>query len=164
MSTFDPELDILLDRTVAVPTSHLWRGWTHPDTLMKWFCPLPFLTVECDIDLRPGGAFRTVMQSPEGQRFDNAGCFLEIEQETRLVWTSALGAGFRPNALAAAAADGPPPFHFTCELTFTPTESGSRYQAVGMHTTAADRAAHEAMGFVDGWGAALDQLVALWPG
>jgi uncharacterized protein YndB with AHSA1/START domain len=164
VSAFNQDLDLVLDRIVAVPVSHLWKGWTDPETLMKWFCPLPFLTVECDIDLRPGGEFRTVMQSPEGHRFDNTGCFVEVIQDSRLVWTTALGAGFRPNPLGPAADDGPPPFHFTCELTFTSVEQGARYKAIGMHTTAADRAAHEAMGFVDGWGAALDQLVALWNG
>jgi uncharacterized protein YndB with AHSA1/START domain len=164
MSNVDDSLDLLLDRVVSVPVSHLWRGWTDPTTLMKWFCPLPYLTVECDIDLRPGGEFRTVMQSPEGQRFPNAGCFLEVVEQTRLVWTSALGPGFRPTAMPAPSPEGPPPFQFTCELTFTATTEGSRYRARCMHATAADRAAHDAMGFTDGWGAALDQLVALWQG
>lgn len=39
---------------------------------------MPWKTVNCEIDLRVGGIFRTVMQSPEGQQFDNAGCYLEI--------------------------------------------------------------------------------------
>jgi uncharacterized protein YndB with AHSA1/START domain len=162
--TFDPTLDIVLDRVVPVPVSHLWKGWTHPETLMKWFCPLPYLTVECDLDLRRGGGFRTVMQSPEGDRFDNTGCFLEIIEGQRLVWTSALGPGFRPKVMDVAVEGGPPTFHFTCELTFTPEANGSRYVARGIHATAADRSTHEAMGFVDGWGAALDQLVALYEG
>jgi uncharacterized protein YndB with AHSA1/START domain len=153
--------DLILDRVVPVTTAHLWTGWTDPTTLMKWFCPLPYLTVECEIDLRPGGAFTTVMQSPEGQRFDNTGCFLEIEAGRRLVWTSALGAGYRPNALKPSSPDGPPSFHFTCELTFTEATDGARYHARGIHATEADRDAHAAMGFVEGWGAALDQLVAL---
>jgi uncharacterized protein YndB with AHSA1/START domain len=161
---FDPNLDLLLDRTVAVPVSHLWQGWTDPVMLMKWFCPLPYLTIECDMDLRPGGGFRTVMKSPEGQTFDNIGCYLDVVPGTRLVWTSSLGPGFRPKVLEVATADGPPSFHFTCVLTFTSTPEGARYQARGMHATAEDRIAHEAMGFADGWGAALDQLVALWNG
>jgi uncharacterized protein YndB with AHSA1/START domain len=161
MSAFDPELDLLLDRVVPISIANVWKGWTDPATLMKWFCPLPYLTVECDIDLRPGGVFRTVMQSSEGQRFDNSGCYLEVVEGTRLVWTSALGPGFRPQALPPSSPDGPPSFHFTCELTFTSVAEGTRYQAKGMHTSAADRAAHEAMGFHDGWGAALDQLVAM---
>jgi uncharacterized protein YndB with AHSA1/START domain len=161
MTFFNPELDLLIDRVVPVSIDHLWTGWTDPTTLMKWFCPLPYLTVECDIDLRPGGAFRTVMQSPEGQRFDNLGCFLDVVEGSRLVWTSALGPGFRPQALPASSDGGPPSFHFTCELTFTSVADGTRYQGKCMHSSVADRVAHEAMGFQEGWGAALDQLVAL---
>ncbi len=164
MTAHDPDLDLILDREVPAPVSHLWHGWTDPTTLMKWFCPLPYLTVECDIDLRPGGAFRTVMQSPEGEKFDNTGCYLEVVPESRLVWTSALGPGFRPQPVEAPTADGPPAFHFTCELTFTTTATGARYYARGIHGSAEDRNAHAAMGFTEGWGAALDQLVGLWQG
>lgn len=48
------------------------------------------------MDLRPGGIFRTVMRSPEGREFVNPGCFLEVVENERLVWTNALEAGFGP--------------------------------------------------------------------
>jgi uncharacterized protein YndB with AHSA1/START domain len=49
-----------------------------------------------------------------------------------------------------------------CELRFDPLPNGgTRYQAVVRHTDAAGKIAHEMMGFEAGWGAALDQLVAL---
>ena len=50
------------------------RAWTTPEHLKKWFTPAPWTTVDCEIDLRPGGIFRTVMRSPEGQEFPNVGC------------------------------------------------------------------------------------------
>jgi uncharacterized protein YndB with AHSA1/START domain len=164
----NPDLDLVLERAVPVPVSHLWRGWTEPETLMKWFCPLPYLTVACDIDLQPGGAFRTVMRSPEGNEWDNTGCYLVVEPEHRLVWTSAIEPGFRPSARNPlpvgdpAAQATPPEFTFTCELTFTHVDGGSTYHARVMHATIADVAAHTTIGFHEGWGAALDQLVALY--
>lgn len=48
------------------------------------------------LDLRPGGIFSTVMQSPEAQRFPNVGCYLEVIPNRKLVWTDALLPGFRP--------------------------------------------------------------------
>ncbi len=41
-------------------------AWTVPAHLIKWFTLRPWSTVECEPDLRPGGVFNTVMQSPEG--------------------------------------------------------------------------------------------------
>lgn len=72
----NPELDLMLERVVDVPLERIWAAWTTPELLLPWFCPLPWKTVACEIDLRPGGRFHTVMKSPEGQTFPNDGCYL----------------------------------------------------------------------------------------
>jgi uncharacterized protein YndB with AHSA1/START domain len=90
----NPELDLMLERVVDVPRELLWQAWTTPELLKPWFCPLPWLTVDSEIDLRPGGIFRTTMQSPEGQNFPNSGCYLELIPNERLVWTNALQPDF----------------------------------------------------------------------
>jgi hypothetical protein len=72
--------------------------WTDAEFLMKGFTPAPWKTIGCEIDLRPGGIFATVMQSTEGQAFPNAGCYLEVAPTRRPVWTSALAPGYRPGA------------------------------------------------------------------
>lgn len=154
----DPALDLVLERVVPVPAEQLFRAWTEPRHLMPWFCPLPWRTTECEIDLRPGGAFRTVMEGPDGERnAEAAGCYLEVVPFEKLVWTGVLGPGYRPTDVPA----GVPVF--TCVLTFTPEGAGTRYRAQVMHRDAAAKATHEAMGFHAGWGAALDQLVAYAP-
>jgi len=91
-----PDLDLQLEREVNVPPEAVWAAWTQPDQLVKWFTPAPWTTAECQIDLRPGGMFRTVMRSPEGEDFPNVGCYLEVVPYERLVWTSALAPGYRP--------------------------------------------------------------------
>jgi len=154
----DPDLDLVLERVVDVPRDLVWRAWTQPEHLMPWFCPRPWRTTACDIDLRPGGIFRTVMEGPNGERHDNAGCWLEVVPHERLVWTGLMGPGFRP-----ADVPGEEPA-FTCILTFTAEGKGTRYRAHLMHRDVGGRKAHEAMGFHQGWGAALDQLVALLQG
>ena len=63
----DPKLDQVLERVVDVPPSLVWAAWTNPEQVKKWFAPAPWQTVDCEIDLRPGGVFRTVMRSPEGK-------------------------------------------------------------------------------------------------
>ena len=152
----DPKLDLVLERVVDVPRELVWAAWTEPEHVKEWFTPRPWTVAECEIDLRPGGMFRTVMRSPEGQLFPNVGCFLEIVPNERLVWTEALLPGFRP----ANASDSPIAGFFTAIITFELHSRGTRYVAVALHRDEAGRKQHEEMGFHDGWGKALDQLVA----
>lgn len=149
------DLDLVLDRVVDVPRELVFRAWTQPEHLKPWFCPKPWQTTHCEIELRPGGKFRTVMEGPDGEKHDNEGCFLEIVPNEKLVWTGLMTGGFRPQAIPPGAPV------FTCILTFTPEGKGTRYRAHVMHLDPAMKDAHEAMGFTHGWGAALDQLVAL---
>lgn len=147
--TPDPRLDLVLERVVDVPPEKVWAAWTRPEHLVKWFTPRPWSTVDCEIDLRPGGIFRTVMRSPEGEDHDNVGCYLEVVENERLVFTDALGPGWRPN---------PEPF-MTAVVSIEPHGDGTKYTAIALHKDEADRAKHEEMGFHEGWGKALDQLV-----
>ncbi len=163
--TVDPKLDLLLERAVDVSPARVWAAWTRPELLMKWFTPAPWKTVECEIDLRPGGIFRTVMESPEGQRFPGEGCILEAIHERKLVWTSLMLPGFRPAPLTPAP-DGKPcdELRMTAVISLSAQGSGTRYSALAMHTDPESCKKHEAMGFESGWGTALDQLVALAKG
>lgn len=58
--------------------------------LKQWFCPAPWSVKHTEIDLRPGGIFKTIMVSPEGQEFPHMGCFLEVVPQEGLVFTDAL--------------------------------------------------------------------------
>jgi uncharacterized protein YndB with AHSA1/START domain len=147
----DPERDLVLERVVDVPRSLVWQAWTRPELLKRWFSPAPWQTVDCEVDLRPGGIFRTVMRSPEGEDHDNAGCYLEVVENERLVFTDALAPGYRP-------AENP---FFTAIITLEDHRGGTRYTARALHKSPAERKSHEEMGFADGWGRCLDQLVAL---
>ena len=160
--TFNPELDLQFERIVDVPREKIWEAWTTPKLLMPWFCPLPWKTIECEIDLRAGGIFRTVMQSPEGQKFPNSGCYLEVIPKEKLVWTNALEPGFRPAKQALANPDHPcEEFMMTAMILLEPVASGTKYTAHVMHANKEARIQHEKMGFKEGWGTCLDQLVAI---
>jgi uncharacterized protein YndB with AHSA1/START domain len=160
---FDPKLDLMLERMVNAPPERVWQAWTVPEHVKRWFTPAPWSTVECDIDLRPGGIFRTVMRSPEGQESVNLGCYLEIVESKRLIWTIALLPGFRPTP------QPPAPMHkpddavpiFTAFITFEPHGRGTKYTALAKHRDEAGCKKHADMGFHEGWGAVTDQLVKL---
>jgi len=148
----EPAHQLVLDRILDAPREKLWRCWTDPALLKQWFCPRPWYVSEARIDLRPGGEFFSVMNGPEGERHDNVGCFLHIEENRRLVTTDAFTADWRPVGQ---------PF-MVAEVTFEDAGDGkTRYVARAMHWTEEAKKTHEAMGFHDGWNTAADQLEAL---
>lgn len=153
----NPDLDLVLERVIDVPPEKVWQGWTDPAMIVKWFTPAPWKTLEAVIDLRPGGGSTITMESPEGQRFPNTGCYLEVIPHERLVFTSALGPGFRPMKPANGARDLP----FTGVILLERHGKGTKYTALAIHADIASSKAHAEMGFYKGWGTALDQLVAL---
>jgi uncharacterized protein YndB with AHSA1/START domain len=157
----DPKLDLVLERVIEVPPELVWKAWTEPERVKKWFTPAPWKTVECEIDLRPGGRFYTVMQSPEGQRFPSAGCYLEVVPNRRLVWTSALEPGYRPARRTAVKGHECEEILMTAILTLEPAGKGTRYIATALHMDEEQCKRHADMGFHEGWGKALDQLVAM---
>jgi uncharacterized protein YndB with AHSA1/START domain len=157
---FNSKLDLAFERIVDVPKELVWKAWTQPQHLKPWFCPLPWKTIDCEIDLRPGGIFRTVMQSPEGKKFPNSGCYLEVIENERLTWTNALLPGFRPAGLDTTCGDEEVQFFFTATIELAAHDNGTRYIATVIHGEEAARKQHAAMGFEQGWGTALDQLVA----
>ena len=150
--TPDPQLDLVLERDVDVPRKLVWAAWTKPEYLEQWFCPAPWRATDFELDLRAGGAFNCVMRGPGGEVMPNNGCFLEVVPQEGLVMTDTLLAGFRP---------APKPF-FAAVVSFQDLGGGrTRYVAMARHGNAETRKQHEDMGFHHGWGAALDQLVAL---
>lgn len=156
MKSFNPETDLKFERTIDLTPAQLFAGWTTPSLLMKWFTPAPWKTIDAAIDLKPGGKFYTLMQSPEGQSFPNTGCYLEVEKDHKIVWTSALSSDFRPTS-----DDSPASFPITVHVIFEKEAQGTKYTAYALHKNAEDKKKHEAMGFETGWGLAFDQLVKL---
>lgn len=151
------ETDLLLERTFNAPVDLVWKAYTDPAHIKRWFAPRPYETTEVELDLKPGGIFRFRMIGPDG--FDTGhgipGCVLEVVEGKKLAWTSALGPSYRPNAMG----EGCESFPFTAIVTFADAGDGkTAYKAVALHKDAADRETHEKMGFHDGWGKCADQL------
>jgi uncharacterized protein YndB with AHSA1/START domain len=154
----DPTTDLVLERFVDVSPAAVWDAWTIPEQLVQWFTPAPWSTVSAELDVRPGGRMHFVMASPEGEQFPSTGCYLEVVDGRRLIWTSALAPGYRPVPVPEGE------FHMTAIVDIVAEGSGTRYTAIALHDNEAARKQHEEMGFAEGWGAALDQMVAMIKG
>ncbi|MGF6211177.1 SRPBCC family protein [Comamonas sp. 4034] len=146
--------DLVLTRLIDAPAATLYRCWTDPELMKQWFVPKPWTIARVELDLRPGGGSLVVMRDPEGKEYPNAGVYLEVVPERKLVFTDAYTTGWVPTEK---------PF-MTAIVTFEPEGEGgrqTRYTAIARHWTEETRKQHEAMGFHTGWGICADQLAAL---
>jgi uncharacterized protein YndB with AHSA1/START domain len=143
--------ELVLTRLINAPREKVYRAWTDPEILKKWFAPLPYTTPVAELDVRPGGANLIVMRGPDGKDMPNRGVYLEVVPNERLVFTDAYVRAWEPSEK---------PF-MTVILTFENEGGKTRYTARVRHWTVADREAHEKMGFHGGWGLCTDQLEAL---
>jgi uncharacterized protein YndB with AHSA1/START domain len=143
--------DLVLTRLIDAPREKLYRAWTDPALLTRWFAPAPVTTPRVELDVRPGGSNLIVMALPDGTEMPNRGVYLEVVPNERLVFTDAYVEAWVPS---------PKPF-MTVILTFEEEAGKTRYTARVRHWTAEDRKTHEEMGFHQGWGQCADQLEAL---
>lgn len=157
MHTIDPQLDLTLAHVIRAPRAAVWRAWTDPTLLQRWWVPAPTVARVERLDVRPGGAFVTSM-SEDGTTFvpHVDATFLVVEVESRLVFTNALDSAWRP-------AD-PAPVVITAEITLLDHVDGTDYRVVVRHGDQQSRDRHLALGFFEGWGATTHALAALAEG
>ena len=143
--------DLILTRIIAAPREKVFKAWTEPTLLKKWFAPLPWTAAKVETDVRVGGTSLIVMRSPEGKEFPGYGVYLEVVKNERLVFTDAFTKAWEPSEK---------PF-MVVELTFEEQGENTKYTARVHHRTIADCEAHEKMGFHQGWVTCAEQLAAL---
>ena len=91
----DPETDLSFTRKLAVPRALVWECWTTPEHIRHFFVPRPHEVTSCEIDLRVGGRFNTVMKVG-AHEMDNKGVYLEVVDGEKLVFTDAYSEGWKP--------------------------------------------------------------------
>ena len=150
--TLPEDKQILITREFDAPKDLVYRAYTEPELVRRWWHANRGEMKVCDIDLRVGGQWRYAMDAPSFGEVAFHGEYKEIVPNERLVSTDAYTAAWEPSAK---------PF-MTVILTFEDLGGGrTRYTARARHWTEADREAHEKMGFHEGWGKCADQLAAL---
>ena len=144
--------DLRLDLTLDAPRAAVWRCWREALLLKQWYCPKPWRVESVYAVYEPGGRFNSVFAGPNGERFENTGCLLAIDEGARLVFTDFYREGFVPAEK-----------HFmTGYLELSDDGAGKTRMIWGArHGTDEDTKKHLDMGFVDGWKAAAAQLEEL---
>jgi uncharacterized protein YndB with AHSA1/START domain len=79
------EHTITLDRVYDAHQDVVWRAWTDPDEVTKWWGPEGFSTPRemIEFDLQPGGVCRMTMIGPDGQEYPNDGHYGIVEPPHR---------------------------------------------------------------------------------
>lgn len=77
-----------LARTYGAPLEKVFRAWTDPEIMKRWFAPSDAFSVpEVEVDARVGGRYRIVMRAPDGEYHRVGGVYREVVRPTRLVFT-----------------------------------------------------------------------------
>ena len=141
--------ELVLTELLDAPREKVFRCWTEPALVQRWFAPRPGTTPVAEVDVRAGGASNIVMRSPEGQDMPNPGVFLEIVPNRKIVFTDAFSPGWRPAGK---------PF-MVAEITLEDAPGGkTKYTARAMHWNEETKRQHEEMGFFQGWAICAKQL------
>lgn len=137
------ERELVITRVFDAPRDVAFKAWTEPERLVRWWGPQGFTTPSCEMDVRPGGAFRLCMRAPDGADHWLRGVYREIVEPERLVLT-----------WAWEDAEGKPGHETVLTVSFA--EHGRKtkltlHQAIFESVTA--RNAHQ-----EGWTSGLDRL------
>lgn len=148
-------LDLTISRVIQAPRSAVWTAWKDPAHFVKWWTPAPVVTTSVQHEFYAGGAFETKMKLADGTDIDcGEGCFIDVVENERIIFTDALAGGYRPNTES----------FMTAIITLEDHRDGTLYTATALHKNMEDCQKHADMGFMDGWGTALAQLAGVAEG
>ncbi|MEU6928257.1 SRPBCC domain-containing protein [Streptomyces sp. NPDC046385] len=85
--TTPAERELVITRTFDAPVSRVWEAWTRPEHVRTWYGVAGLTMSVCDVDLRPGGAWRWGQRTPDGQEIVFSGTYEEIVTAERLVYS-----------------------------------------------------------------------------
>lgn len=88
MDSLTDDTTLVIRRTLAAPVERVYRAWTDPAWLSRWFAATPeHECVLAETDLRVGGRYRLIMRAPDGEEHRVSGEYREIETGRKLVFT-----------------------------------------------------------------------------
>lgn len=81
--------ELTITRVIDAPRPLVFKAWTDPEQIARWWGPKGFTTVDYEMDIQPGGAYRFRMRSPEGTDHRKRGVYREIVAPERIVFSFA---------------------------------------------------------------------------
>jgi uncharacterized protein YndB with AHSA1/START domain len=138
--------EIVLTRVFDAPRRLLFEAWTKPEHVRRWYGCGQIVLVDCEIDLRIGGAWRYTLRAPDGAQLTIGGVYREISPPGRLVYTEQLK---RPGFTSTEA---------LVTVLFAEHDGMTILTSTIVYRSIEDRDAHLAVGMERGAGETLDRL------
>ena len=115
MLTTTGEREIVMTRVFDAPRRLVFEAMTQPEHLVRWFGPHGWTLAVCQIDFRPGGAWRFVLRGPDGRDLGMSGVYKEITPPDRFISTESFDdyPGESLNTLTFSEEDGRTTFTIT---------------------------------------------------
>ncbi|MRR58413.1 MAG: SRPBCC domain-containing protein [Deltaproteobacteria bacterium] len=124
--------DMVITRRFDAPRELVWKAWTEPEQLMRWWGPKGFTSPACAIDLSVGGRYLFCMRSPEGQDFWSTGTYRDIVVPERIVCSDSF-ADEHGNVVPATHYGMSPYFPLELQVTVTLVEDAGRTRMTLRH-------------------------------
>jgi uncharacterized protein YndB with AHSA1/START domain len=153
--------ELVLTRVFNAPREVVWKAWTDPEQLVRWWGPEGFTSPVCKLDLRVGGKYLFCMRSPEGKDFWSTGVYTEIDPPARLVCTDSF-ADEHGNVVSATQHGLPDEFPDEMLITVTLEEEGGKTRMTVRQAGMPGGKMREMA--TAGWNGQLDKLAALVEG
>jgi uncharacterized protein YndB with AHSA1/START domain len=149
--------ELVITRVFDAPREAVWRAWTEPGQVQRWWGPKDYTAPACTIDLHVGGRYLFGMRSPEGQDYWSTGVYREIVPHERLVYTDSF-ADAQGNVVPASHYGMPGDWPLEMEVSVTFEAHGDRTKMTLRHVglPAGDMA--EMTGA--GWNESFDKIAA----
>jgi uncharacterized protein YndB with AHSA1/START domain len=160
--TGSDEREFVMTRIINAPRALVFKAWTDPEHMAKWWGPHHFTNPVCELDVRPGGAYRIVMRGPDGALHPAKGVYREVVEPERLVMTidhSELSDEWHdlvnPNRDKAA---GKPALEALTTVTFEAAAGKTKLTIRLRFDSTAVRDALLKLGMTQGWSQSLERL------
>jgi len=81
--------ELVISRILNAPRELVWKVWTEPEHIAKWWGPNGFTNTIIEMDVRTGGKWLHTMHGPDGTDYPNEAVFTEVIKPERLVYVHA---------------------------------------------------------------------------
>lgn len=147
--------DVQITRTFDAPRELVFRAWTDPDRLAQWYAPHGCTIAFRQLDVREGGAFHSVIRTPDGSHCWCRGIYTEVVAPERIVYTMAV-ADADGNLITPAEAGMDPEWPAETTVTVTFAEHDGK-TTLTLHQTVSETVARRT-GAHPSWLQMLDRL------